>query len=66
MRIMCVDCGEMMMVKRTGVKVRYGYYRGYFHADLYVCPKCGKEVITGFGSKEVYDPKVEVDYDFGE
>jgi len=63
MQIMCEKCGESMRVAKNGVKVRYGYYRGYFHADLYECPICGAKVISGFSS-EIYEPDAEVDYDF--
>ena len=63
MILFCADCGEIMRVKKNGVTLRYGYYAGYFRADLYECPKCGKQVITELGT-EIFDTEAEVDYDF--
>ena len=63
MLIFCVKCGKIMKVKKMGVTLRYGYYAGYFRGDLYKCPNCGHEVITGLGS-EIFDPEYKVDYDF--
>jgi len=62
--IICVNCGDQMKVKKMGVTVRFEYYAGYFRGDLYYCPKCGYEVISGLGA-EIFDPYYKVDYDFG-
>ena len=61
--LLCAKCGEVLECKKNGVKVRYGYYSGYFHADLFECPKCGYKVLTGF-SEEIFDPEAAVDFDF--
>ncbi len=63
--ILCAKCGKMMKVIKNGVTVRYGLYQGYFRADLYECPQCGIQVISGL-SDEIFDPDKEVDYDFSE
>jgi len=71
-KMICVDCSEsegraiFMKLKKSGVKIRYGYYGGYFRADLWECPRCRVQIITGFGDTEVFDPDAEVDYDFSE
>lgn len=61
-RIMCYKCGEWLEVKKNGVKVRPKNYYGYFHADLFYCPKCGLKVLGGFGSEIVSDADVDIDY----
>ena len=69
-RMICKSCSDEEGVAvffepvLNGVKVRYGKYTGYFHADLYRCPRCGREIITGFGDAEVFDGVP--DYDYGE
>jgi len=63
-QIMCAQCGTFLKVKQMGIKVRYGYYSGFFYADLYYCPNCGIEVISGFAEQEIFDPEAAVDYDF--
>lgn len=69
-RPICKNCSDengravFMRVVRVGIKVRFGYYNGYFHADLYQCPVCGHEIIMGFGNTEVFDGVP--DYDYGE
>ena len=62
-RLVCPDCGEIMQAKKNGVVVKMKYYAGYFRADLYECPKCGKQVLTGFGS-EYFNHEGDVDFDF--
>lgn len=65
MRMVCPDCGEHMEVKKNGVVVKLKGYNGYFKADLWECPVCGKEVLAGFSS-EFFDYDGRVDYDFTE
>ena len=64
MRMLCPDCGVLLKCKKNGVTVRYGYYSGHFHADLYECPECGKQIITGFAESECFGD-CKIDYDFG-
>ena len=63
--IICAKCGSILKCKKNGVTVRYGYYAGYFRGDLYYCPNCGYEIITGL-SKEIFDPEFNPEYDFSE
>ena len=71
-KMICVDCSVreekvvFLVLKKAGVKVKYGQYEGYFRADLWECPMCGCQVIAGFGDAEVFDPDARVDYDFSE
>jgi uncharacterized protein with PIN domain len=61
-RKICVDCGEFMRVKKNGVRVRPNGYYGYFMADLWYCPKCGKEILE-LADEEIIS-KEKVEYDF--
>jgi hypothetical protein len=50
--VLC-GCGRFMVVKRNSVTVEerledQGPYK-LWDADLYECPECGVEIITGFG-----------------
>lgn len=63
--MLCAGCGSELRVVRNGVKVRYGYYSGYFNADLLECPNCKYRVLANFGS-EIFDPEAEADFDFSE
>jgi len=64
-RLVCPDCGKVMTVVKNGVVVRMGGYSGYFKADLFQCPKCGKQILAGFGS-EFFEYSGKVDYNFKE
>ncbi len=62
-QILC-KCGKFMKCEKTGVTVRLNPYIGYFKADLFKCPTCNNEVMTGF-SKEIIDDRYNnIDYDF--
>ena len=67
----CVECsneeGKAVFLKpvRNGVRVRFGQHYGYFLADLWKCPRCGKQIIMGFGQHEVLSDK-PVEFDWGE
>ena len=63
--MICVKCGSILKCRKNGVAVRYGYYAGYFMGDLYYCPNCGYEIITGLGT-EIFDPEFNPEYDFSE
>ena len=63
--IICPECGEIMQVKKNGVVVKMKNYSGFFRADLFQCPKCGKQILAGFGS-EYFDHEGKVDFDFRE
>ena len=39
-----------MVAEKNGVTVHYAYDT-YQMGDLYKCPVCGNEIITGFGNK---------------
>lgn len=47
-RPVCVKCQLSMRVMLNGVKVRYSHDTAQ-NGDLYKCPKCKNEIITGFG-----------------
>lgn len=64
-RMVCPDCGEILRVVKNGIIVKMRWYNGYFSADLYECPVCGKQVISGFGD-EFFGNIKDVDYDFTE
>ena len=59
-RILCPKHLKVFQAERNGVTVRYGYYAGYFHADIMRCPveDCDMRVITGLG-EEIFDPDFE-------
>ena len=64
-RIVCPDCGVDMEISRIGVVVKLKGYIGYFKADEWKCPVCGKKVLAGFG-REFLDYDGDVDYNFVE
>ena len=64
-RKLCALCGELLVVKKNGVKVRFGKYLGYFMADLWECPTCGYQFLE-LANEEVFKPDEEVDFDFSE
>ena len=51
----CVSCESEMWPAKNGVYVEEHIHNGdafkIWHADLYHCPICGVEVITGFAIK---------------
>jgi hypothetical protein len=59
----CV-CGNLMDVKKVGVKVRPRNYYGYFMADLWHCPNCRYEFLE-LAEKEIVS-NIPVDFDFNE
>lgn len=61
-RPVCVKCQVEMRPEKSGVGLldmaSYGPYK-LWESDLYKCPKCGCEIITGFGDyaiTEHYEP----------
>lgn len=52
MPVLC-NCGRFMRVKKNGVTVEELLEDGtpykLWDADLWDCPECGREIITGFG-----------------
>lgn len=64
----CVECGDQLEVEQTGVNVRVGDWIGYFRADLYMCPGCGYQLLTGFGKEIVVaeEDMPEMDFDLRE
>jgi len=64
-RKLCAICGELLRVKKNGVKVRFGKYLGFFYGDLWYCPNCKYEFLE-LADREVFKPDEEVDYDFSE
>ena len=52
MKPICVKCKIEYRPEKNGVVVEYmasfGSYQLFF-ADLHKCPKCGDEIIAGFG-----------------
>jgi len=50
----CVKCGKSMRPKENGIRAvemaDFGPYKIWM-ADLWKCPSCGIEIISGFGNK---------------
>jgi len=71
LRPICVECSNKLgkavffEPKRNGVEVRFGYYYGYFTADLWECPECGHQMIMGYSDAEVLSSK-PVEFDWGQ
>lgn len=63
--LICLECGVEMRPEKIGVVVKVPGYNGFFKADIWKCPVCGKEVLTGFGS-EFFDYKGRVDIDLSD
>jgi len=62
MRPVCVSCGVEMTHPISGVVlVKYDDEepKYIFLADLKVCPKCGYEILDGFGRRIDYYPNKE-------
>jgi len=63
-KIMCVKCGKQLKCKKNEVIVEESAdncsYR-IWEADLWKCPKCGTEIIAGFGSEPMAE-HFEKDY----
>ena len=55
MVMFCVRCGRVLECVKNGVEVKVNH-GAYAHADLYRCPSCGFEIVTGLGS---YYPEPE-------
>lgn len=56
MKIMCVTCGKELKCKKNEVIVEeLAGKRSYriWEADLWKCPKCGTEIIAGFGLEPI-------------
>jgi len=69
--LVCAVCCIPMRPKKNGVDlachIRDGSYYYTVSADLYVCPKCGHEVVTGFGQQPFHratdsDSRPEADF----
>ena len=45
--IFCLKCRTYMKVDKNGIVVQAGY--GVRQGDRFKCPKCGDEVVAGFG-----------------
>ena len=58
MRPICIKCNREFRVKRNGVLVHVGN-QNYFSADLWECPQCDTEIISGYGNDffNVENPK---------
>jgi len=54
-----------MVVEKIGATMSYGCYQGYFHCDVWKCPRCGKRVLVP-ADVEVFDPEFRPEYDFRE
>jgi len=55
-RPVCVECRVEMRPETNGIGVldmaNFGPYK-IWHADKWKCPKCGYEIVMGFGSMAV-------------
>ena len=57
-RPICVNCNLELRVKKNSVGVETMTTDGpcqYFHADLWECPECGLQIISGFGAKPIVE-----------
>jgi hypothetical protein len=56
--VLC-GCGRFMRPKKNSVTVEEQLENGdpykLFDADLYECPQCGQQVITGFGAGPIIE-----------
>ena len=62
----CVNCKRMLKIKKNGIIVAEHLKNGELYkvwsADLFECPNCGFELISGFGNQPNYhhfDKKAE-------
>lgn len=56
MKIMCVKCGRQLKCKKNEVIVEESVGNCSYciwEADLWECPKCGTEIIAGFGLEPI-------------
>ena len=51
-RPMCVPCKEHMTCEKNDAPVLHG--SGVLLGDLYGCPSCGHQIVTGFGYEAIY------------
>jgi len=49
----CPECGVFMFCKKNGVLV-YKEKDYIYHADLWECKECRKQIITGFGDSPMH------------
>jgi len=49
-RPLCVKCETSMIAYRNGITVKYSH-DSYQSGDVYKCPICDVEIVTGFGQK---------------
>lgn len=47
-RPICLPCEVSMYPEKNGVVIKYSH-DGFQNGDLYKCPKCGRQIIVGFG-----------------
>lgn len=63
-RPVCVKCQVEMRCKESGVgcldMANFGPYK-LWDSDLYECPKCGYQVLTGFGDHAISE-HYEIDF----
>jgi hypothetical protein len=51
-KLICVSCSKEMKPDRNGVYyLEYANFGPYklWHSDMWGCPKCGHQVLSGFG-----------------
>lgn len=55
--VCCIDCLTPFRPRKNGVRVCETMEDGkpykIWQADLLECPDCGKQIVTGFGSKHI-------------
>ncbi len=61
-RPICAPCETSMVSWKNGVIVHYAF-TSYQMGDLYRCPVCGSEIITGFGRKHERPEGSDFDYE---
>jgi len=61
MRPICVKCAREMIPAENEYLVRdkatKGFPSTFRYGDLYECPDCGHQIVTGFGQPLKHDPK---------
>jgi predicted RNA-binding Zn-ribbon protein involved in translation (DUF1610 family) len=57
-KMICVKCEVELRPEENGVKVKELFHRNtavyrVWDADLWQCPKCGLQVVVGFGERPI-------------
>ena len=57
-KIVCVECEIELKPEENGILLiefaSFGAYKAWY-ADLWKCPKCGTEIVSGFGNSPIME-----------